>query len=78
MVQTFNAIKMDINVQMEKHENHLTLTTEKFTSVDKRVDIDLQAVIDDLKLQADETAERLFNIQKENIQPLEELTATQE
>ena len=78
MVQTFNAIKMDISVQMEKHENHLTLTTEKFTSVDKRVDIDMQTVIDDLKLQADETAERLFNVQKENIKTLEELTATHE
>ena len=40
--------------------------------------MDLQAVIDDLKLQADDIGDRLFNVQKEHIKPLQELTATQE
>ena len=62
---------------MEKHEQHLAITTEKFESVDKRVDVDLQAVISDLKLQADDIGDRLFNVQKEQIKPMKELADEQ-
>ena len=53
MVSTIDAIKVDINLQMEKHENYLTETTNKFELVDKRVDVDIEAILQDLKMQAD-------------------------
>ena len=45
MVATLSAIKLDISAQMKKHEEHLALTTKKFQSVDKKVDIDLESTI---------------------------------
>ena len=45
MVTTFSAIQLDLSAQMKKHEDHLSLTTKKFQSVDKRVDVDMESTI---------------------------------
>lgn len=65
MVTTFQDMQTNLKLQMEKHEYHLTTTANKFQSVDKRVDIDLEKTIKELKFQADDMGTRLYNVQIE-------------
>ena len=78
MVSTFNNIQLDIKLQMEKHEQHIQTTSNKFELVDKRTDVDIEGLIADLKLQADDMGQRLYNVQMEQIKPLKEQNASME
>ena len=62
MVSTFTTIKLDIQTQMRRHEEHLIETTQKFQSVDRRVDVDLESVIKEMKLEADDMNTRVYNL----------------
>lgn len=78
MVETFKAMQVDIKAQMERHEQHIQMTTNKFEQVDKRTDVDLEGLIADVKMQSDGINERLFSLQKEQLKPLKDLSATME
>ena len=78
MLTTFKDMQTRMTKQMEQHESHLASTSTKFDSVDKRVDVDLDAVIQELKLQADDMGQRLYNVQMEQIKPLREQNTNQE
>ena len=53
------------------------MTTKKFQSVDKKVDIDLESTIQEMKLEADDLNKRLYNVQIEQIKPIREQNIVQ-
>jgi DNA replication initiation complex subunit (GINS family) len=68
-------MQASLKKQLEDHAAHLSDTESKFAVVDQRVYTDMEATISELKLQADDIGQRLYNVQIEQIKPLKEKNA---